>query len=157
MTNLTGPTQLFGSDTTVVDSTLKHPLGTKAFDADGNEYIYLKGVASTARGLAATYDEAYLTTLTVADAVGPVAFAQAATIADTYGWYLINGTMADAQSAAAVADNKTLSLTATAGKLDDADVAGDAIIGCWSRSAPASATDMVIQCSYPKVHDIAID
>jgi len=50
MADLTGRVQIFSGDTSVVDTTLKHALGTRAFDANANEYIYLKGVASTAAG-----------------------------------------------------------------------------------------------------------
>jgi len=156
MANLTGPRQAFEGDTTAVDSSEVQALGSRAFDADGNEYIYLEGVASTVAGSAVTYDEEYATTLTVANAVGPVAIAQAATVASTYGWYCVRGTTTGL-SADNIADNKTLSLTATAGKLDDADAAGDAIVGLWSRSAATGATTVTLQLDYPKVHDIAID
>lgn len=156
MANLSGYPQTFAGDTTVVDTEVKHPLGTRAVDEDGNEYIYLLGVASTAAGDAVTYDEAYATTRAVSDAVGPVAVAQAATVASTYGWYLIKGT-GTVTTAAAVADNKTLSLTATAGAVDDADAAGDAIIGMWSRSSVGTAGSITVQLDYPKVHDVAID
>jgi hypothetical protein len=156
MASLTGYTQSFESDTTTVDTAVQHKLGTRAVDVDGNEYIYLEGVASTAAGLSVTYDEEYATALLAANAVGPVAIAMAATVADTYGWYGVKGSFT-AASANDVADNKTLYITATAGKVDDADVAGDAIMGMWSRAAVTGAVDLAVQIDYPKVHDIAID
>jgi hypothetical protein len=80
----------------------------------------------------------------------------AATVADKYGWYQIYGAGTVA-TAAAVADNKTLYLTSTAGAIDDADVAGDAIIGLWSRGTATGAGTVACQLNYPMVHDIAID
>ena len=67
-------------------STKNVPLGTiiKAIDkADTDygvgEFIYLKGVASTAIGSAVVYNsDDYSTTLASANAIGPVAFAMAA-------------------------------------------------------------------------------
>lgn len=156
MAYLTGRAQIFEADTSTVDSTKQYALGTRAFDASGNEYIYLQGVANTTAKLAVTYDENYLTTLTVANAVGCVAIAMAATVADTYGWYMIKGT-ATATANDTVAADKQLYLTAGAGKLDDADVAGDAIIGAISRSTGTAAGDLTIQINYPFVCDAAID
>lgn len=156
MANLSTYPVTFDGDTTSVDTTQKHPLGTRAVDTDGNEYIYLLGVASTAANDVVSYDEAYATTRSVSNAVGPLAIAQAATIASTYGWYLVKGTGTVA-TADDVADNKALYLTSTAGAVDDADKAGDAIIGMWSRSAGTGASTVTVQVDYPKAHDIAID
>lgn len=152
MAQLTGPTQLFEDNTDTVDTTPKHQVGTHAWDTDGNEYVYLEGVASTAAGSAVTFDEAGLTALAVADAVGPVAIAMAATVANTYGWYCVSGTCAGL-AADAVADNAALYLTATAGSLDDAAVAGDFVFGCYSRSAAAGAGALTLQLSHPYVSD----
>lgn len=156
MASLTGYAQSFESDTSTIDTSAQYKLGTRAVDANGNEYIYLLGVASTVAGLAVSYDEAYATTLLVANAIGPVAIAMAATVVDTYGWYGVKGSFT-AASANDVADNKTLYATATPGKVDDADVAGDAIIGMWSRGSATGATTLAVQIDYPKVHDIAVD
>lgn len=80
-----------------VDSTKRVPLGTIKKFVDPlygeGEFIYLKGVASTAAGDAVVYDTAYTTVRAAAtnnDAC-PWAFATAATVADTYGWYQIGG------------------------------------------------------------------
>ena len=111
-------------------------LGTRGFDSSNNEYLYMTGVASTAANLAVSYDEAYTTALLATGAVGGVAIAQAATIADTYGWYLVrgSGTAKSAAGGDGVADNKALYI-AGSGELDDADAAADAICGIWSGGA----------------------
>lgn len=137
---------------TQVDDSARYNVLTRTQDAEGNEYIYLKGVASTAAHLAVTYDEAGQTALLVADAVGPVAVAMAAIGADKYGWYQVFGS-GTVSTAAAVADNAPLYATSTAGKVDDAVVAGDLIVGMVARSAAAAAGDIVVQLSYPVVTD----
>ena len=137
---------------TQVDDSAEYALLTRTQDADGNEYIYLKGVASTVAGSVVTYDEAGQTTLIAANAVGPVAVAMAAIVADKYGWYQVFGS-GTAAAAGAVADNAALYISATAGKVDDAVVTGDCIIGMVARAAIAAAGDLAVQLSYPVVTD----
>lgn len=117
----------------------KHPLGTIA---EGNDptygpgtFIYLKGVASTAVGSWVTfaYDDG-ATTLLAANAIGPVAVAMSANVANQYGWYQRRG-KAVAKVAASFADNGNVYATATAGTADDAIVAGDRVKGAVGASA----------------------
>lgn len=118
------------------------PLGTiiSAIDKDTTDYgvgefIYLQGVASTAIGSAVIYNaDDFSTTLTTPNAVGPVAFAMAATVASEYGWYQIGG-KAVGKVGASFADNGDCYLSSTAGTLDDADVAGDYVRRCKGASA----------------------
>lgn len=145
--------------TTDVDTTQRNPLGTRAFDNVGNEYIYMQGVASCVAGSVVTFDEAHVTTLAVANAKGRVAVAMAAVDATTeYGWFCIYGKAA-AKVLAAFADNGSVYLTATAGSVDDADVAGDAVLGMWGRAAiDTPSTGLAwMELNYPMVHDIAVD
>lgn len=143
------------SDTSVVDTSEEVPVGTKAKDKDGNEYIYLQGVASTVANDWVTFDEAHLTTRAVADAQGRVAIAMAAIVANEYGWYQIYG-QATGNVLAGFADNGKVYLTATAGSVDDTDVAGDAVIGAVGRSA-ISGSSATFELNYPMVQDLAID
>lgn len=117
----------------------KHPLGTIA---EGNDptygpgtFIYLKGVASTVLGSWVTfaYDDG-ATTLLAANAIGPVAVAMSANVANQYGWYQRRG-KAVAKVAASFADNGNVYATATAGTADDAVVAGDRVKGAVGASA----------------------
>lgn len=150
---LTGPTQAFAVDTDAIDTVAKHRLGTKAYGITADEvFIYLKGVASTVQYSAVTYDEEYATTLAIADAVGPVAVAMAAIVADSYGWYQIYG-KGYVRSADDVADNAPLFLTGEAGELDDAAVSGDLVFGMWSRAAITGEGELKVQMSYPFVED----
>jgi len=137
----------------VAVTTPKATVGERMWDELGNEYIYLQGVASTVAGVSVTFDELGVTALTVADARGPVAFAMAASDAVTkFGWYQIYGS-ATALSAGAVVDNANVYVTATAGRIDDAIVAGDRLKRAIARSAPASATTMIVQIFYPFLDD----
>lgn len=137
---------------TQVDDSAEYSLLTRTQDADGNEYIYLKGVASTVAGSVVTYDEAGQTTLIAANAIGPVAVAMAATVANKYGWYQIFGS-GTAAAAGAVTDNAALYISSTAGKVDDAVVTGDCIIGMVARATLAAAGDLTVQLSYPVATD----
>jgi hypothetical protein len=97
------------------------------------ELIYLKGVASTAAGDLVTYDATGATARAAARGVGPVAVALSACVANEFGWYQVGG-LAKVTSGT-VASAKQLYLTATAGTVDDAVVAGDVVYGATSASA----------------------
>ena len=112
-------------------TTANHTLGTIVRAKDptygAGEFIYLKGVASTAVGSWVTYDQDDNTTvLLAANAIGPVAVAMSANVASQYGWYQISG-KAVGKALAAYADNGLVYATATAGSIDDAVVAGDRV------------------------------
>jgi hypothetical protein len=135
---------------TDVDSAITNPLGTRR-RVGSKEYIYLTGVASTAAGDVVTFDEAHLTTRLVANAVGRVAVALAAVVADKFGWYQIYG-LGTANVLAGFADNGKCYATATAGSIDDAVVAGDLICGMIGRSAIASG-QATVELNYPFATD----
>lgn len=123
-------------------------LGIRRVEPNGKEYIYLKGVASTAAGDAVTYDEAGLTTrLVTGTPAGPVAVALAATVANTYGWYQIWGS-GTINVAAGFVDNGLIFSTVTAGVVDDAVVADSQVLGAVGRSA-VSGGQATVQLSYP--------
>jgi hypothetical protein len=159
MANLTGYAQVFAGDTSVVDTILQQPLGTRGFDGAGGEYIYLQGVLNTAAGSWVTFDEAHLTTLATANAQGRVGVAMAAIGASKYGWYQIYGMNTIAKVLTSFADNGKVYLTSTAGSVDDTDVAGDAVIGAIGRSAIAAlhAGCATMELNYPIVMDLAVD
>lgn len=110
-------------------------LGTtaKAYDPTygEGEFIYLKGVASTAIGTVVTYDQ-YLNTTTIAPATGgkgPVAVAMSANVAGQYGWYQIGGAAVVLAPNAMAPGAEVFMLAATPGSVDDAAVAGEQILG----------------------------
>jgi len=116
------------ADTSTV---LNNPLGTiiRAVDPTYGvgEFIYLKGVASTAVGSWVTYNaDDFSTTLLAANDIGPTAVAMSACVASNYGWYQISG-KAIGKALTGFLDNANVYATATAGSVDDAVVAGDRV------------------------------
>ena len=122
-----------------VDTEAKVPVGTIVTAKDptygAGEFIYLKGVASTAVGTWVTYNlDDGSTARLAANAIGPVAVAMADTVANTWGWYQISG-KAVGKALASFADNANVYATATAGSIDDAVVAGDRVKNAKGASA----------------------
>jgi hypothetical protein len=117
------------------------------------EFVYLKGLDATIVGTAVTFNYGdHATALAVANAVGLVGIAMAATVTGEYGWYQIKG-RAVCEVLTGFAADKVPYLTATAGELDDAVVAGDLISGSISQSAIATpaAGQAEISICYPYV------
>jgi len=142
--------------TDTINTTKRFKLGTRR-QVDAKDFIYLQGVVSTAIGSWVTFDEAHLTIRTVADAQGRVAIAMAAILAAQFGWYQIYG-KASGLTLASFADNGKVYLTSTAGSVDDADVAGDFVVGAVGRSATNATTLLAdFELNYPMVQDTAFD
>lgn len=146
-----------------VETTEVVPVGSRARfydDTQGEgEFIFLPGVASTVAGDIVDYDltpgaEATVrhTNATASNKGSPVAFATAATVASTYGWYQIFG-VTIANVLAAFADNGVIFGTATAGSVDDAADAGDQILNARGVSAidTPSTGKAYVQIAYPFV------
>ncbi len=151
MAELRGSPQVFHGNTDKIDTTQQIALGTRGFDGSGNEYIYLEGVASNVAGAWSVFDEDYATTLLIGNEVGPVGIAMAAILADQYGWYQVFGKNTIASTDTVAAD-KALYIDGTAGRADDAGVAGDLIIGAYSMSADTSNV-ATVWLTYPHVSD----
>ena len=131
MTFAPSENSLIGQAIAETSTTEKMRVGTriKCHDATYGvgEFIYLKGVASTAVGSWVTFnDDDNSTALLAANAIGPVAVAMSANVASQYGWYQIYG-KAVGKALASYADNGLVYATATAGSIDDAVVAGDRV------------------------------
>lgn len=150
---LSGYTGASVGKTDVVHTSALNVIGTRARGLSGNEYIYLKGVASTIVGSAVTYDEVFQTTLLAANAKGLVAFACGITVASTWGWYCIAGVCA-ADVVANSAANSTLGRETTDGKVGDGRAAGDEIVNCFQgATATTTAAVVNVRILYPSVND----
>lgn len=140
-----------------VDTTQRNDIGARAFDNLGNEYIYLKGVASTIVGSVVTFSGLTgLTALIVADMSGPVAVATGLTVASTWGWYAIYGIVpvdVVANSAAVATTAKNPGRETTDGKVGDGRAAGDEIIGFIQLAATTAAAVTNCQLNYPSVNN----
>ena len=155
---LTNPTLATRGDLGTVYTEAIVPVGSVSpgIDASGNyaEYVFLKGVASLVVGSWVTYDEAGVTALLAANAVGPVAVATALTDASTkFGWFQIRG-QASARLAANCADNAFLGRETADGDAGDGAAAGDVMYGAVSRQSTAGAAAVgTVQILYPSVND----
>lgn len=127
-----------------VSTTQRHDLGTivQAVDRGSNangvgEFIYCKGVSSGATGawVGVNADD-YSTTLAVANGIYPIVGVLMADLdaATDYGWVQIGG-KAVGKALTGFADNANVYLTATAGSVDDAIVAGDRVQNVKGASA----------------------
>lgn len=129
VTETTLGVQPIALDSTTVSEAVALGTIVQAADPDlgSGEFIYLKGLASTAVGSWVTYNSSdNTTTLLAANAIGPVAIAMSACVASEYGWYQISG-KAVGKALAGFVDNANVYATATAGSVDDAVVAGDRV------------------------------
>jgi len=140
-----------GDLTTVYDDTSKFSLLERVRDEAGNEYIFLEGVLNTAAGNWVSFDGDGATTLLAGNAIGPVGVAMAAIGADSYGFYQIYGYNATTSSDTTAA-NSALFIDGTAGRVDDAAVAGDLIVGANSVAADKSNV-LPVWLNYPVVTD----
>lgn len=133
------------------------PLGTIVQATDPTygvgEFIFLKGVASTAVGSWVTYNlDDWSTALLAANAIGPVAVAMSANVASQYGWYQISG-KAIGLTSAAMADDANVYATATAGAVDDTVVAGDRVKNAKCAATIGSATTGEFEIARPWMDD----
>lgn len=150
--SLKGNITIYPNQVDSVDATASLPVLTRTAGDDGNEYVYLKGVAGTVAGSVVTFNDQGESALLAASAIGPVAVAQAATVKDTYGWYCIYG-LTDAKVVANSAANTTIGRETSDGSVGDGKSAGDEIIGAIQRKATTTAALATIQISYPFVND----
>lgn len=145
-------------------STQQHDLGTiiqcvdRGSNANGvGEFMYVKGVTNGAVGswVGVNADD-YTTTLAVANGIYPLIgiMMSALSAATLYGWIQITG-KAVGKALTSFADNGDVYLTATAGSVDDADVAGDFVSNAKGASAlDAPATGMAeFEISRPFTRD----
>lgn len=116
------------------DTTQNHPLGSIVRAVDPTygegEFVYLKGVASTAVGSWVGYSPALGTSvLAVANGNYPLAVSMTTnTTTTSYAWYQISGVAQALGLTSITHSSGFLWLTSTAGSVDDASVIGDAVI-----------------------------
>lgn len=129
------------------------PVGTivKAFHPTfgSGEFIFLKGVASTAAGDVVeidTYTPATVRWAGTANSGKPLGIAMAAIVASSYGWYQISGAATVNIGGAVVAGNPVY-FQATA-VVDDAAVNGKQVLGATFLTTAASGT-AVVQINRP--------
>jgi len=152
---------LAGSQPIATTSTVQnHPLGkiVTAYDPilGEGEFIYLKGVASTAAGLMVYYDVNTGTTALTTTSLGlnrgqPLAVAMSANVASQYGWYQIGGAATILKTAvkydpASSTLGASVHLSGTAGRVMQTSASLRQILGARFASATTvtSTTSTVI-------------
>lgn len=153
MPQLVGHQMAVVGDTSAIHDTAKNPLGSRAFDAGGNEYIYLQGVASTAAGDWVFYSASgFVTTRVPASTAtnGSLAVAMAAVLANQFGWYQIGGLVQIAAIATdGSADGKLLSAASgTIGRMTTGPTSTKNVFGAVCVGASASNVGKVF-LTYP--------
>ena len=114
------------------DTTQNHPLGTIVTADDWVTYNMDDGS----------------TTRIVANAIGPVAIAMSANVANQYGWYQIGG---KAQGLCGTTVDSTILFIEAAGRASDSSVTGDRIWGAVSAESVASVTLCDVEIARPFV------
>lgn len=105
MSELTGISVINSGATTVTNTTQQHALGTRARDAAGNEYIYVKYTTANFNGGWAVIDGDYNAGRPATTSRGPLGICQANAAVNDFGWLKIYG----AESAAQVGDTEATS------------------------------------------------
>jgi pyruvate kinase len=150
-----------------VDTVQAYPFGmrvkakdTATSSALGDaEFIYVKGVASGAVGLACviTAPQSGTTALTAARVKGKLGVMVSLLDAATkFGWVQVEG-VAEVQVAGTVVSGATAYLTATSGKLDDAVVAGDIVYGGTFATADGTPTTNWARVALSNAHCLDTD
>lgn len=137
------------------ETTQLHPAGTIVRGRDPTygeaEFIYLKGVASTAVGSIVTYNTSSFTTALApvgANKPQPVAIAMSANVANQWGWYQISGVAVCAKtctvSLAANAAVGVLTTGLVAGTGSGKEIQGALVAAVASATAGRTTVQVVI-------------
>ncbi len=142
-------------DFTTIDTVKRMALGTYVFAGD-KAYVYVQGVTSGAAGKHVTFTSAGVTTLSTANANGPVGILMS-TLDSTseYGFAQVFGINATADCTALTAGAAAY-LTGTGGRLDETDVAADMVLN-YTVLVTGSSNVATVFLNYPHVIDVAID
>jgi len=123
-----------------VHTTKLNDLGIVRYFSDGNHYIYLQGVASTATGSWVAFDPGtYTTALLATTSKGQCAIASAAIVASSYGWYGYVGSFL-ATNLSATLSNNAIFASGTAGSGTSAVTKNAQIKKAVARGAAPTAT-----------------
>lgn len=135
-----------------VDTVKRYALGT-FIDLGLDAYVYVQGVTSGAANKAATYTSAGVTTLIAANAIGRVGVFMADLDATTkYGWLQVKSITGRSVATDTVAANTTPYIDGTAGRVDDAVVAGDKVYNMHILTADTSNV-ATVAFNFPFVTD----
>ena len=153
-----------GVDYTRADTDAEFALGTRDCAEDGAEFVYCQANGAITANYVCHIDETWqadmIETTISGSAFGDrVGVAPAALADNEYGWIQVLGTCDAIQVAASAAANVLLNTTATAGQLDDNNLAGSENIRGLVLTTARSTTDGTAPgtLSYPTVGGGATD
>jgi hypothetical protein len=163
MANIVRP-PVVGNTDAVHESAL-NPLGMRAYDGNGGEYLYLKGCASVILGSWVAIDVAAdglvvgLDTDVAGTQKSRVAVAMAAIVASRWGWFCVvspyNGVVGGTLSSAT--DTKAVVTTSTVFMVDDAENGAEILVNnAFYVSAESSNLASFSICN-PYVHALTLD
>lgn len=133
-----------------IDTEAQLPLGT-TIDMGDAAFVYVQGVTSGAVNKFATYTLAGVTTLLAADAVGRVGiFCSTLDATTKFGWLQVKALNGRDGATDTVSANTVPYIDGTAGRVDDASVAGDKVYNCFILTADTSNV-ATIWMEYPYV------
>lgn len=133
-----------------IDTVQRFSLGYTV-DMGDSAFVYVQGVSSGAANAFCTYTQAGVTTLLAANAVGLVGVLCAALDATTkYGWLQVKALAGRSGSTDTVAANTVPYIDGTAGRVDDAVVAGDKVYNAMIMTAD-TANVASVYLNYPYV------
>ncbi len=141
---------------TQVDSYAAYTVGTRAAPGkNGNEYIYLPGVASLSARNWVVYQTANGTTFAYGSVTrltnalcGPVAIAQATINSNSYGWFGIKGVF-HGYVGAATSSGSMVWASGTAAAVDQTVTIGSAILGVVDCDTGISGGTATFILNYP--------
>lgn len=147
---------LLGASIATVDSSAAYPLGTKCTARNTStgyvgEFVYMKGVASTATGLwcLLNYDNGTVSLLADGD-LGGVGIAMGAIVASKYGWFQIRG-KGTGMLAASIADNAGLYISAAGVAIATASGKSEIQGARAAAASGSSAANTEVEIHYPQV------
>lgn len=156
-------------NTDAVHTAALNPLGMRAYDANGGEYLYLKGVASNVQGGWVAINvgaDGVVVALDNNASNGSdksfVAISMAAVVADRWGWFCVVSPYGGVAglSAAAATDAKAVVTTATAFTVDDAEGGAEILVNSAfyvsAVDTPVSGQAM-FSIMNPYVHALTLD
>jgi hypothetical protein len=133
-----------------IDTVKRFALGYTV-DMGDSAFVYVQGVTSGAANKFATYTAAGVTTLIAADAVGLVGvFCADLDATSKFGWLQVKALAGRAGATDTVAANTVPYIDGTAGRVDDAVVAGDKVYNAFIRTADTSNV-ATVYLNYPYV------
>jgi len=149
-------TDLLGAPIATVDSSPVFNLGQKCEARNTStgyigEFVYMKGVASTATGLwcLLNYDNGTVSLLADGD-IGGVGVAMGAIVASKYGWFQVRG-KGVGMLAASIADNAGLYISAAGVAIATASGKSEIQGARAAAASGSSAANTEVELHYPKV------